>query len=1143
MIDHSSTYIYDPETALPSAELVMDLPPDSDRTSDYDLDAEFDSACDEYFKAMEDGERPDHDRIIARHPKVAELYRKFMKSLPADFPQIPDYEIMEEVERGGMGIVFKARRIKDDGLVALKTIIPGLASPGLAQAFLKEIETLAKLNHPHIIPIFHTGTIPACNSGEFDGQPFFTMKWIEGGSLKMKMDKFSLEWPREKNGKAKKSWRKTIPLRAKRLAVMMARVSEGVHHAHQFTFLHRDLKPGNILIDSHLHPYVADFGLVLQIDNKAGAPAEGTAGYMAPEQAAGADLLSARVDVYGLGAVLYHLITGRPPFDGKTRDEILAKVREHKLVRPRKIQPHIPRELEAICLKCLKTKPEDRYRTAHQVRKALSDFIEGRPVAGLRTPWWRKLAKWVRRQPAWTALIVVVGLSASAGVEVIVREFQFENRKVVKLHKEQETAKYNENIQKAGNQIAVNRLDLAAMALEDCPPDRRNIEWSFLNRACQPNAIELDDSGAVGVIANLANGEVAVTVSMIESEIQNEPRSFAVKLWNVQTKKLVRDLQVGTSQVVSMVSSRDGQFLAVARMDANVTVWDFRDALNPIQVYQWNVGGSSPVIALAKDGKRLASANSVDGKKVRLWDLSRVTGPIVKVTLDQELLVEAIDLSPDGRYLAFGGRGQPEVKEQNQDAPLVGLRVVDLRTNHDCQCLPQMYQNEWVRVLSFSPDGNYLIYGLSNQARILDIRTEAFSQVGNLPNFEYVAEAIAFDRNGKHLAISFNADKTRKIKIWEWDAERSAEGPAYFVYSAKRETSLDKIPTNIHRIDFDPAGNRLIHASGDKVLIEKWQARPGIESRPGTYIAFAPNSDRMAICRGKVVDILDTKTGNVNFTLLEQIGNVNCVAFSPDGTWLVTGSQDGAVRHWNASTGEEDPDRALKPPGFPVRSIAFSATNWLAAGCDNGKIHVWTPGPDGKLQPWDLWSGLKLTKLDVPRDPVTSMEFSPNGQLLATACEDGFIRVFSLTPKRLPLRTMAHNDHLAARSVAFSSDGHCIISGHDDHSVKLWEFNESEIKLSKAVNKFVHDNSVFGAIFSPDDQRVITVSRDDRVRVWDRQTGRELVYLSSGKLSRPAKSPIHNTGIALHRIRNRLMMAVTTSDGKVEFWEGESQGQ
>ncbi|HKI17803.1 MAG TPA: serine/threonine-protein kinase, partial [Isosphaeraceae bacterium] len=351
------------------------------------IDERLDEVINAYLEAIQTGRAPDRHALIGAHPDLAAGLRRFFAAHDAverlsrplrivaaqEFPDpdagdgpdraalVPkdfgDYVLLEVLGVGGMGVVYRAlyRGLKRD--VALKQIIAGpLASEADIQRFRNEAESAAQLDHPNIVPIH--------NVGEQNGQRYLTMRLIEGGSLASHLSRFAGN-----------------PRAAARL---MAAVTRAVHDAHQHGILHRDLKPSNILLDGDGQPHVSDFGLARRIGVESTLTGSGailgSPPYMAPEQAAGrVSEITTATDVYGLGAILYALLTGRPPFRGETPLETLDQVRSTAPEPPSRANPRVDRDLETICLKCLEKEPKARYGSAQAVAEDLERWLRGEP--------------------------------------------------------------------------------------------------------------------------------------------------------------------------------------------------------------------------------------------------------------------------------------------------------------------------------------------------------------------------------------------------------------------------------------------------------------------------------------------------------------------------------------------------------------------------------------------------------------------------------------------------------------------------------------------------------------------------------------------------------------------------------------------
>ncbi len=374
-----------------------------------------DAVIADYVQQIEAGAVPDREALLARHPDLAERLRAFFADydrldrqaadlrlsadpnrttdLPAPAGELPrvryfgDYELLEVIARGGMGVVYKARQVSLNRLVALKMILKGdLATPRDVARFRAEAEAAANLNHPHIVPIYEVG--------EHDGQQYYAMRYIEGTSL--------ARYPRSD---------------ARTETRLLAAVARAVHHAHRRGILHRDLKPSNILVDPAGTPFVADFGLAKRVDAERSLTPSGalvgTPRYMAPEQAGGRKDLTVAADVYSLGVVLYERLTGRTPFSGETVLEVLRQVREAEPPRPSSLRPGLDRDLETICLKCLEKDAAKRYGSAEALADDLERWLRGEPIQARPVGQAERLWRWCRRNP------VVAGLSAGLAVALL----------------------------------------------------------------------------------------------------------------------------------------------------------------------------------------------------------------------------------------------------------------------------------------------------------------------------------------------------------------------------------------------------------------------------------------------------------------------------------------------------------------------------------------------------------------------------------------------------------------------------------------------------------------------------------------------------------------------------------------------------
>jgi tetratricopeptide (TPR) repeat protein len=376
-----------------------------------------------YLQALGTGSAPNREALLAQHPDLAEelvelldfqdrLYRlatplrcvaraaERVTPIPTETlsdagaepasatagRELGRYELLGRIGAGGMGVVYRARQKGLNRLVALKVIrMREVVSADEARRFRAEAETAAALDHPHVVPVYEVS--------EHQGQLFYSMRLMEGGSLATQLERFQAE--------------------LREAARLVAAIARAVHHAHQRGILHRDLKPGNILLDAEGQPHVSDFGLAKRVESDGSLTQTGaivgTPQYMAPEQTRGQKgAVTTATDVYGLGAVLYALLTGKAPFRGETALETLEQVRDREPEPPRRSNPKVDRDLETICLKCLHKDPARRYSSAEAVAEDLERWLAGEPIRARRSSLWERLWCWCRRNPVIAALSVTV---------------------------------------------------------------------------------------------------------------------------------------------------------------------------------------------------------------------------------------------------------------------------------------------------------------------------------------------------------------------------------------------------------------------------------------------------------------------------------------------------------------------------------------------------------------------------------------------------------------------------------------------------------------------------------------------------------------------------------------------------------------
>jgi WD40 repeat protein len=753
----------------------------------------------EYLDAAAAGKAPDRAELLARHPDLAaelasffadhDQVRRLVEPLRPGGPDTPgteaptvaprqaaadpplgvvryfgDYELLEEVARGGMGVVYKARQISLNRTVALKMILAGqLASPADVQRFRSEAEAAASLDHPHIVPIYEVG--------EHQGQHYFSMKFIDGGSLTQQLPRLLHE-----------------PRAAARL---MATVARAVHHAHQRGILHRDLKPGNVLVDAAGQPHVTDFGLARRIEGDSNLTQSGaivgTPSYMAPEQAAGKKRLSTAADVYSLGAVLYELLTGRPPFRAETALDTLLQVLEKEPAPPRALNPRIDRDLETICLKCLHKEPERRYESAAALAEDLERWLAGEPIQArpVRAP--ERLWRWCRRNPAVSAMGTLAGLLLIAaivtGVLAAIRDREhaaaIARQELENEQKERERDREitRQSLNSAKREREKDRERLRQSLIEQARAERlAGKRWESLKSLRQASKFRTDDELRLEASESVTRPGLRVRLEEVPIELDshlaiywglsNGPRVSPDGKLLADTDKLDFFQGTGPGQIrvrelpsAKLLARRIGRFLPIAFRPGTTQLAMAGEDKDRYWVSLWDVGANKEVgkyagwtAGFSTDGSHLLTIDREMARKaIRVWDLEAgrqkkapAQGDFRDFLNEHEAL-----LLHDGRYRVWDCRTEKErpvgptnLKAVGFSAPakLVALRGGLAEDKQETLHVWDIAVGKRVGVLDglsrlpdaveISPNGHYLLFddpaAPGESLRLWDLRTGEF---------------------------------------------------------------------------------------------------------------------------------------------------------------------------------------------------------------------------------------------------------------------------------------------------------------------------------------------------------------------------------------------------------------------------------
>jgi eukaryotic-like serine/threonine-protein kinase len=597
---------------------------------------------------------------------------------PAGAParRFGSYELFEELGRGGMGVVYRAQQLHPSRVVALKVILPLQSSaPGMIDRFKVEAEAIASLDHPHILPVYE--------AGERDGLPFFSMKFADGGTLATRLGEF--------DGKTREA------------VTLLAAVAHAVSHAHRRGILHRDLKPGNILLDAGGNPFVADFGMAKWLGRDQAATltgmAVGTPSYMAPEQATGrsADLTVA-ADIYSLGGILYELLLQRPPFAADTVVEVLRQVADHPPVSPRSLRPDIPRDVETICLKCLAKEPAQRYETAEALAEDLERWLEGRPIRARPLGSVARVWRWARRNPmpaSLAAILLGILLAVAIGSTMAARRLSFARAEtteqlrsalLAQAKASRLTGRLGQRFETlaALKKAAAIRPDLdlreEAIAALSLPDARLGPNWNVRHASNSPVAFDSagtrflveTEAGVLSLRQTRDGGELrrfaappgnprAIYVATLSADDSRFAVRFAddrVRVYDLGKESPLWELtgrpvcQMNTNFAYDFAFTPDGKELAVGRPEGGVS---FHDSATGRETARLDCGFVPAVIEFSPDGAKVALAAL---RKTDVVIFDRLTGRLER-TLSHPKSIISCAWRPDGRQLAvacFDGR-------------------------------------------------------------------------------------------------------------------------------------------------------------------------------------------------------------------------------------------------------------------------------------------------------------------------------------------------------------------------------------------------------------------------------------------------------------------------------------------------------
>jgi WD40 repeat protein len=993
------------------------------------------------------GHRPSPTEYQERFPAL-DLQSLQGESLPEDtdgsapsLPVIPGYEILRVLGRGGMGVVYQARQVGLNRLVALKVILAGShAGPAELARFRHEAEAVARLQYPHIVQVFEVG--------EQAGAPYFSLEFVGGGTLAQKL-----------------AGTPQPPQLAAQLTETLARA---ISCAHQHGIVHRDLTPANVLLTAEGTAKITDFGLAKRLEGGAGqtrtGEVMGTPSYMAPEQAAGkSKRIGPAVDIYGLGAILYELLTGRPPFRGETVWDTVVQVLSTEPVPPRRLQPKVPRDLETICLKCLEKEPTKRYVSAEALAAELRRFLNHEPIQARPVGPFARLGRWCRRNHF---LAAASGLALAALMAAFALALSFG------LYQSQAAADLGDALEKAQTQRRQAETLSARLAFEQgltlCEQKdaARGMLWlaRSLELATKAGDADLQKSirthlagwyrQLIPLSNRLEHPDVITGLTLSPDGRTLMVRGGStVRLRDAATGKPIGKVLRHADEILDAVFSPDGKTVATASKDKTARLWDAATGLprgEPLPHH-----GPVTSAAFSPDSKTLLTGSA--DKTAQLWDVA--TGRPKGKPLPHPAGVEAVAFSPKGQAILVRGGEKARLWEPTTGKPIG----------------PLLHKSA-----AFSPDGKRLV---TNEGKVFDTATGqmAFTlktDKGPIKRelMERKFDEVVFSPSGR--VIVTNGNWTTEF----WDAATgepideplrhlSLSGRGHVVFRPRpySDTLLtvggnqawlwDRtfLPFRLHGElrhqgditfgAFSPDGRMVLTVSEDSEA-RLWDAdtaaplgEPLRHQGQVRAAAFGPDGETVWTCSSKEARLWKRATKELRGEILQHPGDVFAVAYSPDGKKILTGSPEATAQLWDSATGRAI-GRPLKHPG-PVQSVAFSrdglrmVTAWSRKD-DKGK--KW----EGEARIWDAATLRPIGKPVPHSSTINTVAYSPDGKILHTSCSPSS----------------------KAKTVALSPDGKILLAGSVDKMARLWDTATAKV-LGKPL---VHAREIDTVAFTPDGQ-------------------------------------------------------------------------
>jgi serine/threonine protein kinase/WD40 repeat protein len=1022
------------------------------------------------------------------------------ESLPS---RIGKYEIIRVVGSGGMGIVYEARQDNPHRRVALKILHPALASPDWLRRFEREAEVLGYLHHPGIATVYEAGVAEVTVSGRPPArQPFLAMEFIKGLSL----TRFA----------------KTSRLDTRGRLELAARVCDAMQHAHERAVIHRDLKPGNILVQSDGQPKVLDFGIAratgadwqtLTIAT-ASRHFMGTVPYSSPEQIGGERRdVDVRSDVYALGVILYELLSGRLPIETQDRSlpEAFRAIREDEPSRLSSFDSAFRGDIDAIVGKALSKEKERRYASAGEMAADIRRHLRSEPILARPPSTFYHLRRFARRNRALvggvgaTIVALIIGLVVATN---FARREASQRRLAEAAFEQTQRAVVEARLDEAVALLAVRDFDAAARSLDTVPEGRRGWEWKHLRWRSGQYLAEIPSPGGVRMRAAVARRAPLLFTAGGDG---------VVRVWDLATLKIVKELFTGHQWISRLVAHPEGTLLLADissrppltvydTEDRYVVVWDVSSGR---ELWRRSAAPSLGVDAFSPDGSLLA---------VGLWDRREIllldphTGESREVITVPDNMAQGPTFSRDGRRLAYHNAGASGVVDRRTGR---ALRIPDFSLplfTDDGNVLAGVRETRPKAVLMHldtgettgfpgaggipplvGPDGSRLLIGVEDGTAV--VRLGALDDAHPLGGKG--SHPLSWSHDGKRL-LTFRKDGS--VRIWDSATDTRTFGITTHARASAETQSVYGSWNEVAALS--PDGRYLATGGWQFVTLrtlstgaEIWNAY-GLEPFP-TVLAFSRDGQRLAVAgQDSPVTIVDTASGATDRVLPRAGGQLAGLVWSRDGDRLVVASAEGGIRILDARNGSVVGE--LEGPSGQIRRLVscpegtrVAAAGRFVAPADSARSGGVLPG----VVAWDLSD-----------DSVLGVFRAGSGEIDAVTFDAGCRRIAAVTSAgEMTVWDVASDERFAAvveegvvlQSVAFAPDGERIVAGADDGKLWFWDARTYERTVTLQAELF----SALFVRFSPDGSTLIAVGGDGVVLL---ETGPPPVGLAARALTHEA---------------------------------------